>query len=73
MGDRVDTIGKNAFEDCYSLATVYYKGAATKWDMMELEEGNTLFTEATRYYYSETQPTAEGNYWHYVNGVPTIW
>ena len=25
------------------------------------------------YWYSEEQPTEEGNYWHYVNDVPTIW
>jgi hypothetical protein len=28
---------------------------------------NTPFTDATRYYYSETEPTAEGNYWYYDN------
>jgi hypothetical protein len=32
-------------------------------------------TSAKRYYYSETQPTAEGNYWHYdTDGVtPVVW
>ena len=25
------------------------------------------------YYYSETEPTTVGNYWHYVNGEPTVW
>ena len=28
---------------------------------------------ATHYFYSETEPTGEGNYWHYVDGVPTPW
>jgi hypothetical protein len=27
----------------------------------------------TVYFYSETKPTEEGNYWHYVDGVPTKW
>ena len=27
----------------------------------------------TVYFYSETEPTEEGNYWHYVNGVPVAW
>ena len=27
----------------------------------------------TVYYYSEEAPTEFGNYWHYVNGVPTVW
>jgi hypothetical protein len=32
-------------------------------------------TSATRYYYSESQPTDEGNYWHYsTDGVtPVVW
>ena len=34
------------------------------------EEGE--FT-ATVYYYRESQPTEEGNYWHYVEGAPTPW
>ncbi|MBQ7924419.1 MAG: leucine-rich repeat protein [Clostridia bacterium] len=25
------------------------------------------------YFYSEEQPTGEGQFWHYVNGVPTVW
>ena len=35
------------------------------------ENGKEL--QKRRYYYSETAPTDSGNYWHYVNGVPTIW
>lgn len=27
----------------------------------------------TVYYYSEEAPTEAGNYWHYVDGVPTVW
>jgi len=25
------------------------------------------------YYYSDKNPTTEGNYWHYVNNKPTPW
>ena len=31
------------------------------------------FDSIAVYWYSESAPTAEGNYWHYVNGIPTIW
>ena len=36
---------------------------------------NTLWTENSKVYtYSETKPTENfGSYWHYVNGVPTVW
>ena len=27
----------------------------------------------TVYFYSETEPTEEGNYWHYVDGLPVKW
>lgn len=27
----------------------------------------------TVYYYSETFPTTEGNFWHYIDGEPTVW
>ena len=30
-------------------------------------------TEATLYFYSETEPTEGGNFWHYVDGKPVIW
>ena len=35
--------------------------------------GNEYFESATKYFYSEEAPTEEGNYWHYVDGVETIW
>ena len=25
------------------------------------------------YFYSETQPAASGNYWHYADGEPVVW
>jgi hypothetical protein len=28
---------------------------------------------ATRYYYSETEPTEEGNFWHWVDGEVVVW
>ncbi len=30
-------------------------------------------SKTTWYYYSETQPAAEGNYWHYIDGIATAW
>ena len=29
--------------------------------------------KVTVYYYSESEPTGEGNFWRYVDGVPTVW
>ena len=71
--DNVTIIGYRAFYNCTSLTTVYYGGTASEWDEITIDSSNSNLTSATRYYYSETAPTVAGNYWHYVNGVPTKW
>ena len=71
--DSVTSIGYNAFYNCSSLTSVYYGGDATKWAAISIDSLNSPITSATRYYYSATQPTASGNYWHYVDGKPTPW
>ena len=80
--DSVTTIGDSAFSGCSSLKTVYYKGDESEWDNISIGFYNGNLTNASRYYYSETEPTLNddgtaysGNYWHYApDGVtPVIW
>jgi hypothetical protein len=71
--DSVITIGDSAFDDCSSLTSVYYTGTAETWAGIEIGSSNSELTSATRYYYSSTTPTEAGNYWRYVDGVPTPW
>ncbi|MBQ4268587.1 MAG: leucine-rich repeat domain-containing protein, partial [Clostridia bacterium] len=79
--DSVTSIGNAAFYDCDSLTSVYYKGALENWDKISIGcYYNSNLTDATRYYYSETEPTLtaggtaySGNYWRYVDGVATPW
>ena len=72
--DSVTRIGYSAFEGCYNLETVYYTGTADEWGDISIGYYDNYFLEnATRYYYSESEPTVVGNYWHYVDGVPTKW
>ena len=74
IGDGVTSIGYGAFYGCSSLTNVYYNGTASEWSAISISSvNNSSLTDATRYYYSETEPTEEGNYWHYVDGVPTKW
>ena len=71
--DSVTSIGDSAFSGCSSLTSVFYKGTAEQWNTIS-SYGNSDLTFATRYYYSETQPTdTTYKYWHYVDGVPTAW
>ena len=71
--DSVKIIGRGAFSDCDSLTSVYYGGSESEWENITIDSYNAELTNATRYYYRETEPTTSGNYWHYVDGVPTKW
>ena len=62
-----------AFFGCESLKTVFYKGTAEDWNKIQILNAGPKLTSATRYYYSETKPEQEGNYWRYVDGKPTAW
>ena len=80
--DSVTSIDGWAFRNCRGLKTVYYKGGKSEWDKISIGSDNGNLTNASRYYYSETEPTLNddgtaysGNYWHYApDGVtPVIW
>lgn len=74
ISSSVTSIGYNAFNGCSSLTAVFYGGSAEEWTTLSNNvSGITYLTSATRYYYSETQSETSGNYWHYVDGVPTKW
>ncbi|MBQ9773492.1 MAG: leucine-rich repeat protein [Clostridia bacterium] len=69
----VSNIQSEAFSGCGNLTSVYYKGVENDWNRMSISTYNFPLTSATIYYYSETEPTDDGNYWRYVDGVPTAW
>lgn len=65
------SIGENAFESCDNLTIVYYLGNMKEWN--EVSNINAI-NDATVYFYSEYEPTLEGNYWDLdLNGYPAIW
>ncbi|MBQ8885319.1 MAG: leucine-rich repeat domain-containing protein, partial [Clostridia bacterium] len=82
-------VGQDAFTNCGALKNIFYEGTKTDWEEITFAEpARTDFPEvllgwqnATRYYYSESEPplsedgTAyDGNYWYYdENGVPMVW
>ena len=74
IGDSVTSIGQGAFCNCNSLTSVYYKGTAEEWGNITFATDNAPLQDTTRYYYSETEPAATGNYWHYdENGEIVVW
>ena len=61
----------SAFGNWSDLTSVFIKGDAFT---ASVGNGNSNFDKAKKYYYSETQPTAQGDYWHYDEaGRIAIW
>ena len=74
IGHNVKEIRNQAFYENNRLTTVFYKGTEDEWNDIQINtSGNNMLLAAKRYYYSEEEPTESGNFWHYVDGVPTAW
>ena len=74
IGDSVTSIGNSAFAYCSSLTSVYYKGTVSEWSAISIGSDVFYNTRATLYYYSETEPSSLGSYWHYnEQGDIVIW
>lgn len=71
-GDEGDfynlTIGEESYRE-ENFESYLYEGAM-RYKFGEKEE---VFIKPTLYYYSENTPEYDGNFWRYVNGVPTKW
>ena len=74
IGKKVNYIGEASFGECTNLDIVYYAGTEEEWNNIEIGDLNHYLSNATRYYYSESEPTEEGNFWHYdENGAVAVW
>ena len=69
----VQYIESFAFDGCSSFASLFFEGTSEDWENVTIHENNDGLSNATIYFYSETGPSEPGNYWHYVEGVPTRW
>ncbi len=73
----VTYIGENIIDcETSALQSIYYGGTEKDWTKITIETSNSDLLKATRYYYVENEedlPADNGNYWHYVDGVPTAW
>lgn len=65
---KPDKIAANTFANDPSLTDIF-----VVWSEGEVAGYPWGAPSATVYYYSETKPTTEGNFWHYVNGEPAVW
>ncbi len=70
--NSVTSIGRNAFMYCSRLFHVFYTGTLNQWTSISGYSTASLDSSSI-YFYSANQPSSSGRYWHYVNGVPTVW
>ncbi len=66
-------IGDNAFGDCKNMKYLFYCGTQEDFNGITFENANDAVKSVPRYYYSEETPTADGNFWRFVDGKPEIW
>ena len=71
IGKGVTSIGNCAFDRSY--ADIFYNGDEDSWGQIEIGYENEGLQSSTIYFYSEGQPTLDGDFWHYVDEVPTAW
>ena len=72
---RIFTRVDRYFSNCTALKTIFDKKSYSEWSSMKPkgETDGDEYGEEYIYFYSQGRPQGNGNYWHYVNDVPTIW
>lgn len=79
IGAKVSEISSGVFEKCSQLTTIFTQnGLPSK--IYNIDTDNVILKSATVYVFSAQAPNLnldstayDGNYWHYVDGVPSIW
>lgn len=74
LPSTLTTIEDSAFLDCSELTVVFFKGTEKQFDAINISKNNDELLAAKTYFYSETQPTSSGDFWHYdKNNTPILW
>lgn len=70
----ITLVEDQAFNFCNNITSVYYTGAQNEWAKIKIYSGNENLTNAIIYYYSESEPDVEGNFWYRdENGNIVVW
>ena len=64
---------QNSVVNCEKLTTIYYEDSQDRWNETFQYSNKSWLEGCEIYYYSETEPISEGDYWHYVDGNPVVW
>ena len=75
IGSGVKTLYYDTFGSL-ELKEIYYKGTEREWESLSYIGIHQYYSidNATKYFYSESKPLTDGNYWHYdENGNVAKW
>ena len=61
-----------SFYLCPTTMITFYMGNEDEWNSVAISDKSTAINSNV-YFYSNVQPENNGKYWHYVDGIPTIW
>lgn len=74
LPSTLKTVEDGAFVDSSNLTVVFFKGTEEQFDAMDISGNNNELLSAKIYFYSETQPSESGDFWHYdKNNTPILW
>lgn len=65
FGKNIIYIGGGAFSDCQYINNLYFKSDYGAWSDIVIDDGERKLPNVC--FYSENDPDAEGNFWHYDN------
>jgi len=68
----VTVIGSYIFSQSTNVSAVFYQGSLSDWNKIDVGYFSNA-SQFTVYLYLDTAPVNTGSFWHYVDGVPTIW
>lgn len=68
LPSSISSIKEDVFVECSKLSSIYYFGNQEQYKSIQMPK-----FDFDLYYYSEEEPTENGDYWHYDNNEIVIW
>ena len=74
LPSTLKTIEDSAFDKADNLVVIFFKGTEEEFDALEISNNNASLISSKVYFYSETEPSEKGDFWHYDKGnTPVLW
>lgn len=74
LPSTLKTVEDSAFDKADNLVVIFFKGTEEEFDALEISNNNAPLISSKVYFYSETEPSEKGGFWHYDKGnTPVLW